>query len=137
MQRRHFLRLGACGVFALGLPRFAMAEYLPLDLPQRLASNPLLQFDGLPDFALVRPEHIKPAMDFLLQYSINAVETLTAQPDIMIPAAINLANFCDKCQFVVVSLGANSFHLVGIVHQNTLSFNLGCLFYDTRRHCAT
>lgn len=82
MQRRHFLQLGACGLLALGLPRFAMAEYLPLNLPKRLQTNPLLNFDGLPDFAAVRPEHVKPAVDFLLQYSINAVETLTAQKDI-------------------------------------------------------
>ena len=67
MQRRHFLQLGACGLLALGLPRFAMAEYLPLNLPKRLQTNPLLNFDSLPDFAAVRPEHVKPATKNLPQ----------------------------------------------------------------------
>lgn len=82
MQRRSFLQLGLGGLLAFGLPRLSFGQSLPLNLPQRLQSNPLLQFDGLPDFAAVKPEHVKPAMEFLLQYSINAVETLSNQKEI-------------------------------------------------------
>ncbi|MDO4251490.1 MAG: M3 family metallopeptidase, partial [Moraxella sp.] len=55
---------------------------LELNLPERLKNNPLLTFDALPEFASVRPEHIAPAIEFLLQYNINAVEVLTAQKQV-------------------------------------------------------
>lgn len=82
MQRRHFLQLSAGSLLAMGLPRFGFAQELPLNLPERLQDNPLLQFSGLPDFANIRPEHVVPAMEFLVQYSIHVVETLTAQKTI-------------------------------------------------------
>lgn len=87
MQRRHFLRLGAYGLGAIGLasvatPRLSWAKNAPLAIPTRLKSNPLLQFDGLVDFAAIRPEHVKPAIEFLLQHNTSTIENLTAQKNI-------------------------------------------------------
>jgi oligopeptidase A len=41
-------------------------------------SNPLLEFTGLPAFDRIRPEHVAPAIDSLLQESNAALETVTA-----------------------------------------------------------
>src|SRR6476661_7557346 len=43
-------------------------------------SNPLLDFDDLPRFADVRPEHVAPAVDELLQAAEAALQQVTA-PD--------------------------------------------------------
>ncbi|HEY6094643.1 MAG TPA: M3 family metallopeptidase [Gallionellaceae bacterium] len=46
-------------------------------------NNPLLDFTGLPRFAEVRPEHVTPAVDYLLQHNRAVVDRLladTAQP---------------------------------------------------------
>lgn len=88
MRRRHFLQLGASasvyGLASMSLPAMALSGEsivsLPLNLPERLQGNPLLDYSGLPQFDKITPSHVKPAIDFLLQYSINAVERLTAQP---------------------------------------------------------
>lgn len=82
MERRQFLQLGLGAMVAMSLPKFGVAKSLPLNLPERLTTNPLLNFEDLPDFNAIRIEHIKPAMDFILQYSIHAVETLTEQKNI-------------------------------------------------------
>ncbi|KHL04685.1 UNVERIFIED_CONTAM: hypothetical protein LK11_70765, partial [Mumia flava] len=37
------------------------------------ANNPLLDFSGLPRFADIRPEHISPAVDVLLERAASAV----------------------------------------------------------------
>ena len=42
------------------------------------ASNPLLQFDGLPLFDQVRPEHVQPAIEQLLAAADQALATVTA-----------------------------------------------------------
>ena len=42
------------------------------------ASNPLLQFDGLPLFDQVRPEHVQPAIEQLLAAADQALTTVTA-----------------------------------------------------------
>lgn len=39
--------------------------------------NPLLEFSALPDYAAVRPEHVSPAIDELLQRAEQAVEQLS------------------------------------------------------------
>jgi oligopeptidase A len=41
-------------------------------------SNPLLEFTGLPAFDRIRPEHVAPAIDTLLQEANAALETVTA-----------------------------------------------------------
>ncbi len=41
-------------------------------------TNPLLQFDALPLFDQIRPEHVAPAMDTLLAQASAALETVTA-----------------------------------------------------------
>ena len=43
-------------------------------------SNPLLSFDDLPLFGQIRPEHVEPAIEQLLQGANTALETVTA-PD--------------------------------------------------------
>jgi oligopeptidase A len=43
-----------------------------------LAPNPLLDFADLPRFDAIRPEHVAPAMDGLLQAANEALETVTA-----------------------------------------------------------
>lgn len=80
MQRRHFLQLSACGLTLMSLPKFAFATDPEFRLPAELTANPLLDFDGLPKFAQVKPEHIKPAVDFLLDYNRRVVEHLSKLP---------------------------------------------------------
>ncbi|MCZ2407728.1 MAG: M3 family metallopeptidase [Burkholderiales bacterium] len=41
-------------------------------------SNPLLDFSGLPLFDRIRPEHVAPAMDALLERANQALQTVTA-----------------------------------------------------------
>ncbi len=43
-----------------------------------LAQNPLLDFADLPRFEAIRPEHVQPAVDSLLQAAETALETVTA-----------------------------------------------------------
>lgn len=43
-------------------------------------SNPLLEADGLPDFAAIRPEHVEPAIDTILADNRAAIAQLLAQP---------------------------------------------------------
>ncbi len=48
------------------------------------ADNPLLDFDGLPDFAAILPRHIAPALDYLLESAKRRREDLlseVAEPD--------------------------------------------------------
>ena len=40
--------------------------------------NPMLQQGGLPLFDQIKPEHVKPAVDALLQVASDALETVTA-----------------------------------------------------------
>lgn len=82
MQRRHFLQLSATSLAMMSLPTMTFAAPTPLALPDTLKDNPLLQFADLPDFAKVKPEHVKPAVDFLLTHGRASIETLTAQQDI-------------------------------------------------------
>lgn len=82
MERRRFLQLSLGSVAAFSLPSFANTNLSPLQLPEQLKQNPLLKFDSLPDFATVKPSDIKPAIDFLLQHSMNTIEMLTAQKNI-------------------------------------------------------
>ena len=84
LHRRRFLQTGAAlaAAFALPLPLSAAAQPLLLPLPEHLKNNPLLTFGRLPDFAAVKPEHINPAVDFLLKKHREAVETLSRLPDI-------------------------------------------------------
>ncbi|MBX6393663.1 MAG: oligopeptidase A, partial [Burkholderiales bacterium] len=42
--------------------------------------NPLLDFSGLPRFAAIRPEHVTPAVDALLEQNRALIARLTA-PD--------------------------------------------------------
>jgi oligopeptidase A len=44
-------------------------------------TNPLLQFDALPDFAAIRPEHVTPAIDTLLAQADAALERAVG-PDV-------------------------------------------------------
>ncbi|MCW5320334.1 M3 family metallopeptidase [Verminephrobacter aporrectodeae] len=41
-------------------------------------SNPLLDFSGLPAFDRIRPQHVEPAMDLLLERANQALERVTA-----------------------------------------------------------
>ena len=43
--------------------------------------NPLLDISGLPRFAVIRPEHVKPALDTLLADNRRALEQLLAAND--------------------------------------------------------
>ncbi|HEX6930441.1 MAG TPA: M3 family metallopeptidase, partial [Gammaproteobacteria bacterium] len=42
--------------------------------------NPLLEADGLPDFAAILPEHVEPAIDSLLAENRSAIASLLQQP---------------------------------------------------------
>lgn len=78
MKRRHFLSMGALSLGAMGLPGFITtgfaSEQTVLALPSSLKNNPLLQFDGLPNFADTKPAHIKPAIDYLVAYNKEVVQ---------------------------------------------------------------
>ena len=41
-----------------------------------IATNPLLSMDGLPPFSKIRPEHVEPAIDFLLADNRRRIESL-------------------------------------------------------------
>jgi oligopeptidase A len=43
-------------------------------------TNPLLQFDALPDFTRIRPEHIRPAVEYILVENRRLVEELVQAP---------------------------------------------------------
>ncbi len=47
---------------------------------EAMSQNPLLDFSGLPRFAEIRPEHIGPAIETLLEEARAAVARLTAEP---------------------------------------------------------
>ena len=49
-----------------------------MNLMNTAATNPLLDFSGLPLFDQIRPEHVSPAMDVLLAQASTALETVTA-----------------------------------------------------------
>ncbi len=82
MKRRHFLQLGTVGLGALSLGAFSLpsfADTAPLALPEKLQNNPLLRFDNLPNFADVKPKHVKPAIDYLLAYNKEVVQYVSHQ----------------------------------------------------------
>lgn len=79
MERRRFLQFGLGTALTMSLPKFGMANSVPLVLSESLQGNPLLDFHNLPDFPRITPEHIKPAITYLIEYNTNAVKTLTAQ----------------------------------------------------------
>lgn len=81
MQRRQFIQLGAFGLLSLHFPRFALAN-APLSLPAHLKHNPLLDFSGLPAFSQFKPEHVKPAIDFLVQQCREITSQVAAQSTI-------------------------------------------------------
>ncbi len=41
-------------------------------------NNPLLDFSGLPRFNEIKPEHIEPAVDYMLNRNRNQIAKLTA-----------------------------------------------------------
>lgn len=80
MERRQFIKLGLGATLATSLPKFAIADtsvLFPLNPPKRLQTNPLLDMEGLPNFSAIKPHHIKPAIEFLIQYNIHAIESLS------------------------------------------------------------
>lgn len=44
-------------------------------------SNPLLNIQGLPPFSQIKPEHIRPAVEKLIQDCRNTIEQVLKQPD--------------------------------------------------------
>ncbi|WP_323841174.1 MULTISPECIES: M3 family metallopeptidase [unclassified Moraxella] len=82
MKRRGFLQYGLGGVLAISLPKFGMASSLPLTLSEELQKNPLLDFASLPNFFVIKPEHIKPAITHVIKYNTDVVKAITAQEDI-------------------------------------------------------
>jgi len=44
------------------------------------ADNPLLNFDGLPDFAAILPKHVAPALDYLIASAQQRREALLSEP---------------------------------------------------------
>ena len=44
-------------------------------------SNPLLQQDGLPTFSQIAPEHVEPAIDFLLDNNRRRIADLLEQTE--------------------------------------------------------
>lgn len=79
MNRRGFLQCGLGGMFIMSLPKFGVANPSIPVLNEALASNPLLNFEGLPDFSLIEPKHIKPAVDYVIEHATNVIEALSGQ----------------------------------------------------------
>jgi oligopeptidase A len=65
------------------------------------AQNPLLDFSGLPRFDAIRPEHVEPAIDALLQESRSVVAQLEAAP----LAQVNWDNFVAPLENATELLG--------------------------------
>lgn len=82
MERRRFLQMGLGSLVAMSLPKFGVANPAPLVPTGELENNPLLDFTGLPNFTAVKPEHIKPAISYLIEYNTNAVKTLSEQDNL-------------------------------------------------------
>lgn len=82
MRRRHFLGFSALSLGSVALPSFlntAFAADTPLTLPAHLKNNPLLQFGTMPNFADFRPNHLKPAIDYLMAYQKEVVQFVSTQ----------------------------------------------------------
>ncbi|WII95044.1 M3 family metallopeptidase [Moraxella haemolytica] len=82
MERRRFLQMGLGSLVAISLPKFGVANPTALVLSKELENNPLLDFIGLPNFTAIQLEHIKPAVDYVIEYNTNVVKALTTQKSI-------------------------------------------------------
>lgn len=84
MHRRLFLQLTAVSAGSLALPNIAVAKtpITTMKLPSKLKNNPLLNFDGLPDYTAVNSKHVVPAINFLIKHNRQTVEQLSRQPSI-------------------------------------------------------
>lgn len=82
MERRRFLQMGLGGLVAMGLPKFGVANPVPLILDETLKDNPLLNFEGLPDFLAIKPHHIKPAITHLIEHNTDVIKALSGQEQI-------------------------------------------------------
>jgi oligopeptidase A len=51
---------------------------MSIDTSNPLLANPLLDFSGLPRFDLIRPEHVTPAIDYLIAHAREVVTQLEA-----------------------------------------------------------
>lgn len=118
MQRRQFLQLGALGLAALHFSRFAAAApAAAFRLPEKLKNNPLLDFSGLPRFDAIKPEHVNPAIDFLLAENRKATDRLTAQKNITWDSFyLPLADIGDKLNRAWGIVG----HLHGVKNSDAL-----------------
>ncbi|MBF0784818.1 oligopeptidase A [Muribacter muris] len=79
MQRRQFLQFTSLGLAYLTLPKYVFAGQSRLNVPAALQGNPLLDFSGLPAFSKIKPEHVKPAIDFLIAECRTLTDKLSAQ----------------------------------------------------------
>lgn len=86
MNRRNFLygSMGATALGLFGLPKMALAMLptVSLQTPEHLSGNPLLDFSGLPKYSKIKPEHIMPAMQFLIDVSKKVIEQVANQPNL-------------------------------------------------------
>ena len=53
-------------------------------------SNPLLHIEGLPPFSQIKPEHIQPAIQKLIEENRQAIEQVLKQPHFTWETLLNL-----------------------------------------------
>ncbi len=80
--------------------------------------NPLLDFSGLPRFAEVRPEHVAPAVEHLLQHNREVVEKLLA--DSAVPTWDNFALPLDDANEQVSRAWGQVSHLNAVMNSPEL-----------------
>ncbi|MDO4440830.1 MAG: M3 family metallopeptidase [Moraxella sp.] len=79
MNRRHFLQLTGASIFATMLPNMSFAREAIFYVPDELRSNPILQFNDLPNYPAIKPHHIEPAIKFIMEESKRITEELCKQ----------------------------------------------------------
>lgn len=85
MNRRHFLQMGGGTIAAATLPSLAFAKPvkkikgIPLTLPDDLQGNPMLNFDQLPNYPAITPEHLEKSAQFINEWGKQAIEQLCQQ----------------------------------------------------------
>ena len=52
-------------------------------------SNPLLHIEGLPPFSQIKPEHIQPAIQKLIEENRQAIEQVLKQPHLLGKTLLN------------------------------------------------
>lgn len=82
------------------------------------ANNPLLNFDGLPDFAAILPRHIAPALDYLIASAQQTRQTLL--DDLTVPDWTNLVQPLEDANEKIHRMWSPVAHLNAVMNSDEL-----------------